>query len=112
MPQTRVFDIQFTASFHDEAGRRIAKAARVQLRPTEIDNEWKDTVGRGTVGNVRISISRTGTPDTWLLLAHTPDEVYDRDAMARLREDVLAALRDHAQEYREYPSQLYQPNEG
>lgn len=110
MPQTRILNIQFTANLHGETGQRIAEAASVQLRPTEIDNEWKDTVGSGELGAVRIRISRTSTPRRWLLVAYSADEAYDRDAVVQLRADILDALREHAQEFREYPSQLYHPD--
>jgi hypothetical protein len=44
--QLTVFHINFAVKLGTEQGRRIATAARVELRPKAFDNEWKDTVGR------------------------------------------------------------------
>lgn len=101
-----VFKFQFTADMHAEAGREIAEAAGVRLRPQEIDNQWKDTIGRGRLGSVSVSIDRTNTPELWSLSAITPDDGYDRPAAAELRDSVLAALRRYARDFRELPSEL------
>ncbi len=104
-----VFDIHFTADMHTQEGREIAGAAAVRLRPQEIDNEWKDTIGRGKVGSVSVRIERTNTPNKWIIHAGTTDDRYDRAAAAEVRDRILAALERYAQEYRELPSELYQP---
>jgi hypothetical protein len=104
--QLTVFHINFSADLASAQGRQIAAAARVRLRPMAIDNEWKDTVGRGDVGDIDISLSRTNTPGLWQIVAMTPYEPYDRPAAEQLRADILAALREHADDYHEYPSEL------
>ena len=102
-----VFDFVFTADLHTEEGRKIAAAAQSSLRYGEIDNKWKDRIGRGTVGSVRTSINRTNTDNEWTISALSTDDDYDRAAAAALREDVLAALRQYAQEFKELPSELH-----
>lgn len=104
--QLRILHISFSADLASEQGRQIAAAARVRLRPRAIDNEWKDVVGEGDIGDIEIVLSRTNTPGLWRILAMTPREPYDRPAAERLRADILAALREHADDYHEYPSEL------
>lgn len=112
MPSRAVFEFEFTVDLHTAKGREIAKAAHAELRGREIDNEWKDTIGRGNLGEIGITIGRTNTRNLWNLLALvSPDVSYDRDAAARLHEQVRAALREHADEFKEYPSELYQPDQ-
>jgi len=101
----RVFDFVFTADLHSQEGRNIAAAARAQLRPGEIDNERKDTIGRGTVGSLRISISRNDHHE-WVVGARSTDDEYDRERAAALREAVLAALQENAEKFEELPSEL------
>ncbi|MGH9211986.1 MAG: hypothetical protein ACRD2C_15080, partial [Acidimicrobiales bacterium] len=86
-----VFDFKFTVDLHTEEGRKIAAAAHCRLRPGEIDNQWKDTVGRGAVGAFHLLISRGDAPHEWTVGAIPTDDDYDRAAAATLREDVLAA---------------------
>lgn len=59
------------------------------------------------MGDLLIYFSRTNTPGLWQILAMTPDQSYDRAAAGRLRVGILAALREHADDYHEYPSELY-----
>ncbi len=107
MTVRRAFKFQFMVDLHAEEGRRIAAAAHCRLRPGEIDNKWKDTVGRGEVGSLDTNISRTNTDHEWTVSASTTDDDYDRAAAATLREDVLAALRENAREFKELRSDLY-----
>jgi hypothetical protein len=102
-----VFKFHFNADMHADPGRTIAEAAGVRLRPQEIDNQWKDTIGRGKVESLSVSIDRTNTPNRWALSAITPQDGYDRAAASALRSRVLAALEQHAQEYRELASELH-----
>lgn len=102
-----VFSFVFTVDMHTQEGRNIAAAAQCRLRPGEIDNLWKDTIGRGTVGSLRTSISRTNTPHEWTVSAMTTEGDYDLEAAAALREEVLAALRENAQEFKEFKSDLH-----
>lgn len=105
MTAHRVFKFHFTVDLHSAAGRKIAAAAQSRLRPGEIDNEWKDTVGRGDVGPFHVAISRTNTRNEWSVLVTTADD-YDRAIAEALRDDVLAALQENAQEFKELPSEL------
>jgi hypothetical protein len=102
-----VFDFQFTADLHTEEGRRIATAAQTRLRAGEIDNHWKDRVGRGSVGSLSTAIDRVSEAREWTVGATTADDDYDREAAVALREEVLAALRENAQEFKELKSELY-----
>ena len=104
-----VFDFVFTADLHTEQGRKIAAAAQSSLRYGEIDNKWKENIGHGRIGSILTSISRTNIDNEWTVSALSTDDDYDRVAAAALREDVLAALRQHAQEFKELPSELHDP---
>lgn len=105
----RIFKFHFTADLHSEEGRKIAAAAHAQLRSGEIDNLWKDRIGRGSVGSIMTSVSRVTDNREWSVSALSTDDSYDRDAAAALREDVLAALQQYAQEFKELESELYDP---
>lgn len=102
-----VFHFEFTVDLHTEEGRKIAAAAHCRLRSGEIDNEWKDTVGRGRVGSLSVYISRKNARHEWTVGALSSDDDYDREQAAALREDVLAALRQYAPGFKELPSDLH-----
>jgi hypothetical protein len=102
-----VFLFQFTADLHSDEGRKIAAAVHARLRPGEIDNLWKDTVGHGQVGTLRTFIARSDGTHEWTVGAMTTDDDYDRAEAAALREDVLAALRQYAPGFKEFPSELH-----
>jgi hypothetical protein len=103
----RAFEFRFTANLHGQVGINISSAAQARLRPGEIDNERKDTIGRGQVNSLRIAIWRTNTQHEWMLSATTRDDGYDRGEAGRLREAVLAALEENAEDFKELPSDLH-----
>jgi hypothetical protein len=103
----RAFEFRFKADLHGLAGIEISRAARAKLRSGEIDNEWKDTIGRGEADGLRIAICRTNTKNEWTLIAlPVGGDGYDREEAAALRREVVAALRVNAEEFRELAPEL------
>jgi hypothetical protein len=104
-----VFEFHFTADLHTEQGRNIAAAAQARLRSSEIDNLWKDHIGRGRVGSIETSVDRVTDNREWSVSALSIEGDYDLAAATALREEVLTALQQYAQEFKEIRSELYDP---